>query len=289
MKLLSIVTLSLTLAACNASVPQKISKDTTVNESKLAMVVESMSDEHKARHSYRNPLETLSFFGVKPGDTVVEALPGGGWYSKILLPYLGQEGELIGVDYSADMWPHFGGFATPEFIESRKQWIEKFPTDAKEWTGPEGAQASAYTFASIPQSLTGKADFVLYIRALHNLSRFEEKGEYLSKALKETYRVLKPGGHVGIVQHALDENKPDEWAKGDKGYLKRSFLIEIMKQNNFEFAGESEINQNPKDDVQEGDVVWRLPPSLRVDESEKEKNANIGESNRMTLLFRKKS
>lgn len=258
------------------------------DKQRLIEITQSLPAEHQARYSARHPVETLEFFGIKPGDTVIEALPGGGWYSKILLPYLGANGKLIAVDYSLAMWPEFGSFATPEFIAQRKAWPAQFAKDAPTWGGPNGAKAEAYTFADMPQELTGKVDAVLFIRALHNLARFNAKGQYLQKALAETHRVLKPGGTVGIVQHAMAEDKPDEWADGNRGYLKRSMLIKTMTAAGFELIGESDINKNPKDNPQANDNVWRLPPSLNTSEDQKAKNREIGESNRVTLLFRKK-
>lgn len=258
------------------------------DKKQLVAVTQSLPTEHQARYAARHPVETLEFFGIKQGDTVVEALPGEGWYSKILLPYLGAEGRLIATDYSLDMWPEFGGFATPEFIAQRKAWPAQFAVDAKTWGGTNGAKGEAYTFATMPAELTGKVDAVLFIRALHNLARFDAKGNYLKQALAETHRVLKPGGVVGIVQHAMAEDKPDAWADGSRGYLKRSYVISVMTAAGFEFVGESDINKNPKDDPQADDNVWRLPPSLSGTEEQKEKNRLIGESNRITLLFRKK-
>ena len=64
----------------------------------LAAVLDAQADEAKARYDARHPGETLKFFGIKPGMTVVEGLPGGGWYSRILLPYLGEEGHLVGAN-----------------------------------------------------------------------------------------------------------------------------------------------------------------------------------------------
>lgn len=258
------------------------------DKQRLNQITQSLPAEHQARYAARHPVETLQFFGIKQGDTVVEALPGEGWYSKILLPYLGAEGRLIAVDYSLDMWPQFGGFATPEFIEKRKAWPAQFAVDAKTWGGTNGAKAEAYTFANMPTELTGKVDAVLFIRALHNLARFDAKGNYLKQALAETYRVLKPGGVVGIVQHAMTEDKPDAWADGSRGYLKRSRLISVMTAAGFEFVSESDINKNPKDNPQADENVWRLPPSLNGTDEQKAKNRLIGESNRITLLFRKK-
>src|SRR5690606_39749337 len=113
------------------------------DSARLAAVLAAQPDDVKARYEYRHPQETLEFFGIEPGMTVVEALPGGGWYSKILLPYLGKDGTLIGADYSMEMWPLFGGFATPEFIEKRKTWVTDAVEAAQEWRGEHGAKASA--------------------------------------------------------------------------------------------------------------------------------------------------
>ena len=260
----------------------------TADKEKLVAVTQSLPAEHQARYVARHPVETLSFFGIKPGDTVIEALPGEGWYSKILFPYLGDEGRLIGVDYSFDMWPKFGGWGTdPKFLAERKAWPTKWAEDGKTWGGEDGAKADAYTFSTLPADLTEKVDAVLFIRAMHNLYRFDADGGYLKQALAETHRVLKPKGIVGIVQHAMAEDKPDAWADGSRGYLKRSAIIAAMTEAGFEFVGESDINKNPKDDPQAGDNVWRLPPSLSGTDAQKAQNSKIGESNRVTLVFRK--
>ena len=276
------------LQACASS---KVVAPISLNEqdtARLKAITEQLPPEQKARYQYRHPVETLAFLGIKPGDTVVEILPGEGWYSKILMPYLGPKGRLIGVDYSVDMWPNFGDFATPEFIAKRQQWPEQWQRDAKGWGGNNGATASAYTFTTLPENLTGQVDMVLFVRALHNLARFESQGQYLTRAMAQTRRVLKPGGYVGIVQHAIAEDKPDAWAKGDGGYLKRSFLVATMEQQGFELVAESDINHNSLDNPGAGDTVWRLPPSLRTDEDKKAAMQSIGESHRVTLLFRKK-
>ncbi|MDR7088391.1 MULTISPECIES: class I SAM-dependent methyltransferase [Cellvibrio] len=289
MKRIAFLTAAILLQSCSSVVDHKQTATLSdADKKQLVTVTQSLPAEHQARYAARHPVETLEFFGIKQGDTVVEALPGEGWYSKILLPYLGAEGRLIAVDYSLNMWPEFGGFATPEFIAQRKAWPAQFAVDAKTWGGANGAKGEAYTFANMPAELTGKVDAVLFIRALHNLARFDAKGNYLKQALAETHRVLKPGGVVGIVQHAMSEDKPDAWADGSRGYLKRSYVISAMTAAGFEFVGESDINKNPKDDPQADDNVWRLPPSLSGTEEQKAKNRLIGESNRITLLFRKK-
>lgn len=258
----------------------------------LDQILAAQDDKAKARYQYRHPKETLEFVGIKPGMKVIEALPGGGWYSKILLPYLGSDGELVGVDYSVDMWQHFGGFATPEFIEKRKVWVDTWTTQAQEWRSDASAPVTAFQFGAMPASLEGTVDAALFVRALHNLARFQDKGGYLDDAIKETYAALKPGGIVGVVQHQALEDRPDAWADGSNGYLKKSAVIDKFTAHGFELVAESDINSNAKDQANEGDMVWRLPPTLggaKDNEELRKAMLEIGESNRMTLKFRKPS
>jgi predicted methyltransferase len=255
----------------------------------LASVLAAQPEETQARYQYRHPQETLVFFGIEPGMTVVEALPGGGWYTKILLPYLGSSGQLVGADYAREMYPLFG-FFSEEQLKAKDTWVEDFNADAKEWAGDNGARASAFVFGSMPDELKGTADAVLFIRALHNLARFEAEGGYLTAALRNAYDALKPGGLVGVVQHHARDSMSDDWASGRNGYLKRDFLIARMKEAGFEFVAASDINANEKDQPTEEDIVWRLPPSLVTSKDDPELKAKmeaVGESNRMTLKFRK--
>lgn len=290
MRKLALLASALLLSACaNQSTPAKNSAANTLSGDdlqRLTAITQSLPADHQARYAARHPVETLAFFGVKPGDTVIEALPGEGWYSKILVPYLGKQGELIGVDYNFDLWPKFGSWVNAEFLDGRKRWPTEWPANAKTWGGNDGAAARAYSFDNLPADLTGKVDSVLFIRALHNLYRFENDGGYLTQALAETRRVLKPGGTVGIVQHAVSEDKPNP--TGETGYLKKSTIVSFMDKAGFELVGESDINKNPKDNPQAGESVWRLPPSLNAPDADKAKFRAIGESNRVTLLFRKR-
>lgn len=257
---------------------------------RLDAVLSAQPEEVQARFDARHPAETLEFFGIQPGMTVVEALPGGGWYSKILIDYLGPEGELIGADYAVDMFPLFG-FFSDERLEAKKTWVEDWSEEASAWvTG--GASVGAFQLGSLPGSMKDTADAVIMIRALHNLARFESQGGYLTAAARDVYDVLKPGGVLGVVQHEARPGMPDDFATGSGGYLKKSFVIERMEAAGFEFVGDSDINQNPKDQPQEGDVVWRLPPTMATTRDNPEGRAAmeaIGESNRMTLKFRKPS
>ncbi len=256
---------------------------------RLSSVLAAQPEETRARYLYRHPQKTLEFFGIEPGMTVMEALPGGGWYTKILLPYLGNGGQLIGADYAREMYPLFG-FFSEEQLREKDTWIEDFTADASGWAGDEGAKVSAFVFGSMPDEVNGKADAVLFIRALHNLARFEGEGGFLTTALQNAFDALKPGGIVGVVQHQARDDMSDDWASGKNGYLKRDFLIAVIEEAGFEFVAGSVINANEKDQPSEEDIVWRLPPSLvtsREDPELKAKLVAVGESNRMTLKFRK--
>jgi len=256
---------------------------------KLATILAAQPAEVQARYPARHPAETLEFFGIAPGMVVVEALPGGGWYTKILMPYLGPDGILFGADYSPDMYPLFG-FFTEEQLKEKANWEKDFVRDSQEWAGADGAGSGAFVFGAMPREIKGTADAVLFIRALHNLARFEDQGGFLTAALKDAYDVLKPGGIVGVVQHMAPEGMPEGWAGGQNGYLEKEFVIARMEAAGFEFVAASDINENPKDQPGAEDIVWRLPPTLATSRENPELKAEmkaIGESNRMTLKFRK--
>ncbi len=255
----------------------------------LAAVLDAQPDEMKARYAYRHPKETLEFIGIEPGMTVVEGLPGGGWYTKILLPYLGSEGHLIGANYAMEIWPNFS-FATEEFMEKQSTWTTDFPADAQAWRGESGASVDAFVMGSLPEEMKGTADVVFFARVLHNLANFESQGGFLTTSLADAYAVLKPGGIFGVVQHHARDEMSDAFADGSHGYLKKSFVIAAAEAAGFEYVGESDINANPNDQPGEDDIVWRLPPTLATSADNPELRAEleaVGESNRMTLKFRK--
>lgn len=255
----------------------------------LASILAAQPEDMQARYEYRHPQETIEFFGIEPGMTLVEGLPGSGWYTKVLLPYLGADGHLIGANYAMDMWPNFS-FATEEFIKTQSTWVTDWPVDAEEWRGDAGATISAFNFGSMPADMQGTADVVFFPRILHNLARFEPKGGFLTAALADAYAALKPGGTFGVVQHHARDEMSDEFSDGSHGYLKKSFVIAAAESAGFEFVAESDINSNPADQPTEEDIVWRLPPTLGTSGEDPELRAEleaVGESNRMTLKFRK--
>ncbi|RFF27014.1 MULTISPECIES: class I SAM-dependent methyltransferase [unclassified Wenzhouxiangella] len=261
---------------------------------RLGQVLEAQPEEVRARYDDRHPRETLEFFGIEPGMTVVEGLPGGGWYTRILLPYLGSNGELIAANYPLDMWPNFP-FVDDDYLAQMREWPETFAQQAKGWCEDDCADVRTFWFGDMPAEIEGAADAVLFIRLMHNMANFQNAGvdNYLDQAIADAFSALKPGGILGVVQHEAREDMPDEWADGSAGYLKRFFVVERAESAGFELVDESDINANPNDRPTTDEVVWRLPPSLRVPEDAENAEAlgakyeAIGESHRMTLKFRK--
>jgi predicted methyltransferase len=287
--------LALALCACSSEAPPPAAADTssqataeTSAAERLEAVLAAQPEEAKARYAHRHPKETLEFFGIEPGMTVVDTLPGEVWYTGILLDYLGPEGKVIGADYSPEMWTHFGDFAPDP--KTRETWTADFVQKAQGWRDEGDAQVGAVQFGAVPEDMAGTVDVVLIIRALHHFNRLEDKGGYLTQALADAKKMLKPGGVVGVVAHRAPEENPDDWASGEAGYLKQSAVIQAFENAGFEFAGSSEINANPNDRPTTDDVVWRLPPTLATSRDNPELKAQmeaIGESDRMTLKFRK--
>src|SRR5690606_7890303 len=237
----------------------------------------------------RDPSEPIEFFGIVPGMTVHEAVPGAGWCTEVLVAYGGGDGRLSGSNCSRAMWPQ-RRYSGAEGTAAMRTWRADWPEEVEAWEAGGAASVDAFDVGSMPAEMEGQADVVLFIRALHNLARFEEQGGYLSTALEDALRVLKPGGILGVVQHEARPNMPDDWSRGENGYLKKQYVIDRTTEAGFEFVEESDINENPNDQPTEADKVWRLPPSYGTSGEDPDLHRqmeDIGESNRMTLKFRK--
>ncbi len=247
---------------------------------RLMEVLDARSDESKARDVYRHPAETLQLFGIKEGMTVIDALPGS-WYGDILAPLLGPEGKYIGVAYGEWFYKNRFGDEYEAKWEEAQPFLTEWPAKASEYgSGENNPATEAHFFPGLPASLDGSVDAALFFRALHHTNRYDPK--YLDMTAADAYRVLKSGGIVGIVQHRAPEDADDVWANGNNGYLKQSRVIAAFKGAGFMLENASEINANRKDQPTTDDKVWRLPPS-----SDKPEALAIGESDRMTLVFKK--
>ncbi len=116
---------------------------------------------------------------------------------------------------------------------------------------------------------------------LHNLNRWNSA----DVELKGMRALLKDDGLLGVVQHRAKEDAPTSYADGDKGYLRQEDAIKLIEAQGFELVGQSEINANPMDSADHERGVWELPPVLATKDEAKKA---IGESDRMTLIFRKR-
>lgn len=234
-------------------------------------------DADRPRDRWRHPAETLAFFRVKPGMTVVDYMPSSGWWTRLLVPYLGEQGRYIGLNpdvrtASEGLQRSFANLATT------------FPAKAASWTGISANAIQSYNTDGVPPALTGSVDRVMIMREVHNLHRFG----MLYRELIAIRRLLKPDGLLGIEEHRARPSALADYVDGHKGYMREKDVIALIEAHGFELVGKSEINANPADTADYPDGVWTLPPSYRLGDKDRARYTAIGESDRMTLLFRKR-
>ncbi|MEM1380250.1 MAG: hypothetical protein AAGH41_06465 [Pseudomonadota bacterium] len=238
------------------------------------VLADARRDNDRARDVYRNPKETLEFFGIEGDMTVVEMAPGGGWYTRILLPLVAEDGGYIAGNYE------------PSTFGSRNQRLVTWPETFKAATEEAypGVSIQTFTYETGGAAEIGPvADAVLFFRALHALVGRDRIDAVLADAMS----ILKPGGVVGVVQHRAMDDAPDDYANGSKGYLRQADVVAAFEKAGFELVKSSDVNANAKDPANWPGGVWTLPPANRGPEERRDEFLAIGESNRMTLLFRK--
>ena len=240
-------------------------------------------DGDRARDQYRNPEATLAFFGVEPTMTVAEFAPGGGWYTRVLAPYLMPAGNYVAFQPDSDASTYRN-----RAQEARaKGWTERFKEGLAEAMGVEADSVTAFEIDEMPEDAAGTVDRVLIFRSMHGLNMRNNADD----VLKAARMMLKDDGMVGVVQHRAPEGASyNDYGARQRGYMRKADVVAIFEANGFELAGESEVNANPKDTADYEGGVWTLPPSLgfgRQSEEEMAKHRAIGESDRMTLLFKK--
>lgn len=233
------------------------------------------AEKNRARDQYRHPVETLNFFGLKPNMTVVEIAPGGGWYSEILAPAVKGSGTLYAAHFPEDSEGKY-------FQRSLANFKDKVANDAR-FSEVKITEFAPITHQNIAP--TGSADMVLTFRNVHNWYMREGDQGVLS-AFNAFNQALKPGGVLGVVEHRLPEHRDDADQKRS-GYMKQSYVIEIAKQAGFELVAQSDVNANPLDSANHPKGVWTLPPRLALGEKNADQYKAIGESDRMTLKFKK--
>jgi predicted methyltransferase len=104
------------------------------------------------------------------------------------------------------------------------------------------------------------------------------------QAFATMYKALKPGGVLGVVEHRGDPAVPQD-PKAKSGYVNEDYAIRLIEGQGFKLVGESQVNANPKDTKDYEQGVWTLPPTYRLGDKDRDKYAQIGESDRFTLKF----
>ena len=230
------------------------------------------------RDRFRHPLQTLEFFGIRPDMRVIEVLPGGGWYTEILAPFLREHGQLIEANAPA-------AGTTGYAHHSALQFSAKLAADPAVYgkVRLEPFELPNYMHLGPPDS----ADMVVTFNNMHDLMfenvHHEVTPIFLETFLRSAFDVLKPGGILGIAGHRCAPGTPlpecFPWAR-----LPEAFVIHEAERAGFKLGGTSEALANPKDP--RNVPVFDLPPSLADNSAAARKRyAGIGYADAYLLRF----
>ncbi|AOH35821.1 class I SAM-dependent methyltransferase [Luteimonas sp. JM171] len=228
--------------------------------------------EFTERDRYRNPGQTLAFFGLQPNHTVVEITPGGGWYAEILAPYVRDEGRYVAAVVDPEALPEDRRGYPSRSLASLQALFQANPARF------DRAEVVRYDPAAPSFGEPGSADMVLTFRNVHNwLGSGQAEGMFAG-----FFEVLRPGGVLGVVDHRAADGMAEY---DDSGYVGQDRMIALAEAAGFQFDASSEVNANPRDTKDHPNGVWTLPPTNNHEDADAERYAEIGESDRMTLRF----
>jgi predicted methyltransferase len=230
----------------------------------------------KARDAWRHPLESLNFWGLKPGMTVLDVGGASGWWTDIIAPYLAATGGRY-ICTGPDL-------ASPNATDNGRRIVADFRARYADKARFGDVTMVGFGKNSGPLAPAGSVDFVLVAREIHN---WPIDG-VVDKDFADLTAVLKRGGVMAVEDHRAPEGADP---MKDNGYISEGWVIEHAKAAGLKLAARSQINANPKDTKDHPFGVWTLPPSLRSSPFGKpedpafdhSKYAAIGESDRMTL------
>jgi len=231
-----------------------VAQDSTVKDKIMAAMSSDMRTEAEVeRDRNRKPVETLQFLGLKDDMRVLELLPGGGWYTKILAPTLKENGEL----YVA-----IGTMRVNRDLLSVKGFDHVKVLDigvTSERNGPfRTSNIGAFEFG------VSNIDLALTFRNMHN---FTPEGRRNMNAA--VYKALKSGGHFGVVDHTKRHMEP--MTAENRRRADPVQIIHEALEAGFEFVDFAGLHYKADDE-------------LRFEVGRK---TVTGNSDRFTLLFRK--
>jgi len=233
----------------------------------------------------RRPAETLAFWGLQPGMDILEIAPGGdAWWTHILAPFARDTGG----SYAATAADLNNPNLSPAARQARADWEARFVAPGV--LGP----INLVNFGAVSAPPPAESyDFILTARSIHGFIG----QNIVDKAFADFYHALRPGGRLAVEQHRAPAtvSVTDTGWMAANGYVPEAFVIDAAERAGFEFVGRSDINANPADDHDHPFGVWTLPPTRRSAPVGQPANPSfdhapydaIGESDRMTLLFRR--
>jgi predicted methyltransferase len=269
--------LSIALGGIAAASPAASKPDAAL---KAAIADTHRSEANKARDPARHPYESLSFWGLRPGLSVIEVSPGGGYWTEILAPYA----KATGGSYTAGV----ADLDNPALSEGARKARAAMEARFADQNVYGAVRFANFGPVSARLGAAGSADLVLTARNIHN---WLSPASVLDKVMSDFYDVLKPGGVLAVEEHRSD---PLPQAPGaPSGYMSTAFVVAAAERAGFKLAATSEINANPADDKDHPFGVWTLPPVKRTAPAGQPANPAfdrsaydaIGESDRMTLRF----
>jgi predicted methyltransferase len=220
---------------------------------KAAMKADVRSEAELERDRNRSPVETLEFFGLRDDMKVVELLPGGGWYTKLLAPVMADNGELyvaLGTGRVTERVLNQDGF----------EQVKVVAEDAKIYR-PEGSRFYALELDDLEVE---DADIVFTFRNYHNFA-----AEGRATMNRAVYDALKPGGIYAVVDHNRRHMEADN--SENRRRVDPVLAIREIEAAGFEFVDFTDLHFRPDDE-------------LRYEVGRK---TVAGNTDRWTLKFRK--
>lgn len=198
---------------------------------KTAMASDVRTDAEKDRDQNRLPIETMEFFGLRDNMKIIELLPGGGWYTKLLVPVMAENGEYyaaLGTSRISNSVLTLPGFEDAQVTATDSKVYKK-----------DGARL--YTLETAGFGVTD-ADMVLTFRNYHN---FDADGRAAMN--KAAFDALKSGGIYGVVDHTRRHMEPDN----PENVRRTDPILAILEIENagFEFVGYSDLHYRADDEL----------------------------------------